>query len=129
MPDITNQQILDELIGLEKTIKNDLRDMARKTDLKIMAIKDDLKGMATKEDIRDMATKADLEGMATKVDIRGMATKDDLKQVHIRLERKIASGQAANVQYHLQTREAIGNLNRQFGSLREGLARAAAPID
>lgn len=58
----------------------------------------------------------------------GMATKEDLhqfgKQLEDRLSAKIASSQTTNIRHHLETRQAIGDLNRQFTALREGLAHA-----
>lgn len=90
-----------------------------------MTTKDDLKGFATKDDLRGLATKDDLKGFATKDDLKNLATKDDLERVAVRLERKIDSNQAANINHHLETREDIGKLHQEVGDLREGLAHAA----
>lgn len=68
------------------------------------------------------------DNMVTKDDLKGFATKDDLKVEIARLERKVTEGQAINIQHHLATREMIGDLNRQYTHLREGLAHAGEPI-
>lgn len=87
-----------------------------------------------------MATKDDLKAFATKDDLKGFATKDDLQQTESRLSsridrlenqlgRKISSNHTVNVKHHLETRDEIGKLNRQYNGLRQGLAHAADPID
>lgn len=128
MTDISNQQLLtamtDQLSVITATMatKDDLKDLRQET-------KDDLKAlrMATKSDIEGlrMATKVDLDAlrstMATKDDLvlleATVASKMDLKQVQVSLQAKIRSGQAANIKHHLETRKAIGDLNRALSSL------------
>jgi hypothetical protein len=48
-----------------------------------------------------------------------MATKDDLKESERRLARKIDGHQRANIQHHLESRRAIGELGREIYQLWE----------
>lgn len=50
-----------------------------------------------------------------------MATKDDIA----RLERRIKSTHTVNIQHHLATKGAIGDLHQELTKLRQGLAQAA----
>lgn len=60
-----------------------------------------------------------------KIELERFATKDDLERAITRLERKIDSNQQVNIQHHLEVRSEVGDLNKKFGELREGLAHAA----
>jgi hypothetical protein len=103
MPDVTNQQLLKAINANQEL----------------------LVGVAqTVETIVDnMVTKKDLDER-----LKDFATKDDLKLTAIRLERKIDANSAANVKHHLETRKMIGDLNKQYGAVREGLAKAVRPV-
>lgn len=106
MPDITNQQLLDALTDQLGAITE---NMATKNDVQEI-VHDHTRGFATKDDLKPFATKTDLDSAIT------------------RLERKISSNQTVNIKHHLETRQAIGDLNHKFDTLREGLARAAEAI-
>jgi hypothetical protein len=119
MPDITNQQLLDALTDQLGIITENMvtRDDVQKI------VREETKGFATKDDLKAFVTKDDLKDIE-----RRMATKDDLNSAVTRLERKISSNHTVNIKHHLETRKAIGDLNRKFDHLREGLASAANPI-
>ena len=121
--DLTNNQLLDAITAMFSRQVDAVADMFAHQ-AEHMATKDDLKGFATKDDLKGFATKDDLKGFATKDDLKGFATKDDI----VWLERKIDGNQTVNIKHHLQTRQLIGDLNRKYDHLREGLARAGEPI-
>lgn len=82
-----------------------------------------LKAFATKEYLdgclKAFATKEDLKAFATKEDLKAFATKEDLKASEQRLARKIDGHQRANIQHHLESRRAIGELGREIYRFRE----------
>jgi hypothetical protein len=96
--DITNRQLLDELTDQLGVISDN---------------------MVVKKDVEEIVE--EIVGNATK----GLATKDELNSAVLRLESKLDSHQKATVSHHLETRAEIGNLNKELGQMREGLAQAA----
>lgn len=87
-------------------MKNDLTNQQL-----LEALRKELRGFANKEDL--------------KKELQAYATKDDLERSIARLEAKMDNYQKANVQHHLAIRSEVGELNKKFGELREGLAHAA----
>jgi hypothetical protein len=117
--DMTNQQLF-EALKAECATKDDLKAFPTKADLD-----ERLKNFATKEDLTAFATKDDLKSFATKEDLKAFATKADLDQAVVRLERKMEGYHKVNRAHHLAVRADVGQLNKEVGMIREGLASAA----
>lgn len=131
--DITNQELLSALtqqLGIitdNMMVRKDVEEIvdgAIQKAVAPLATKEELKKLATKEELKKLATKDDLDAMEQRFEEK-FATKEDVG----RLEQKMRNGQRANVQHHLVTRQAIGDINRELISLREGLARAASSAE
>jgi len=63
-----------------------------------------------------VATKTDLQTVGNDV--------QEIKQLYHRLDRKVDKYHASNVGHHLETRDMIGDFNRQLLGLCDGLSRA-----
>jgi len=111
MADITNQQLMDGLTEL-------IAGLAE-----VMVTKEEAKAFATKEDLKAFITKDDL-----KQELKRFATKDDIQQLEVRLNRKLDNHKQANIHHHLLTQSQIGEINRKFNRLHEGLSQAAQSI-
>lgn len=84
----------------------------------------DLTNQQLLEALADMFEKQ-TETMATKADVTRLENKiEKVDQKIDRVDRKLNSHKQAGVHHHLAIRQDIGELNRKFDNLCEGLARA-----
>lgn len=96
---ITHQQILDKIdTGNKRLLAALTQQLGKITD-----------NMATKDDVREIV----------RSELNSYATKNDLERATVRLERQITSSRATNVKHHLETRKALGDLNKELSDMRE----------
>lgn len=82
-----------------------------------------LAGLATIK--ATMVTKKDLENFITKEDAKQFATKEDLSQTEFRLAQRMSSHQESNIKHHLETKAAIGTIEKRHRTFKEKLSKAA----
>lgn len=118
--DLTPKQLLESISNLfrvqaDMIVTKDEFKKILKDEIQV-ATKDDLKGFATKEDLKAVESR-----MATKDDLKAFATKDDLRASEERIKAKIISSRSISNKHHIETRNMIGDIEKELGDLKDEL--------